>query len=72
MSCWTKLRGSVGKMLKGGWGGGMFGFSCGGWLRCFLSYVISRFIANDVVVCRDFDDVDGFAGRDVCNGFQNA
>jgi hypothetical protein len=32
---------------------------------CFLSYVIRCFIANDVVVCRDFDDVDGFVRRDV-------
>ncbi len=35
---------------------------------CFLSYVTICFIANDVVLCRYFDDVDGFVGRDVCNG----
>ncbi len=65
----------MGKMVKEGWGGGMFGLSCGGGVEvfgCFPGYYIRCFIANDVVVCRDFDDVDGFVGRDVCNGFQNA
>ena len=38
-SSWARLRGSVGRMLKGGGGGGLFGLFCGGWLMCLAVFL---------------------------------
>ncbi len=61
--------------VEGRWGGRFVWVVLWGMvevLGCFLSYVISCFIADDVVVRRYLDDVDGFVEKDVCNGVQNA